>query len=480
MKSYNYKYPPTIKYCEELKIKGKKRKMKGIDVEYINREIDNINWDFKGENTQYLTHTFHSYPARFIPQIPREFIRILNFTIKKPIFDPFCGCGTTLVEAKLAGKDSVGSDMNPLAVLITKVKVTPIEPKLLNTETKELLKNIKRVIVREKSKVRSLLDFTENIEVEGKKYYIPPLPERNVRTKFTPEIKRELAIIKSYIDEIKDQDIRDFCYVCFSSTIRTIISSRSRHKLDVFKIFSSKLNSMIKNMSQFFYKCDKSAKAIVCQRDARNLKLKIVENDPDIPFEDESFDLIITSPPYVNALDYYREHMYNMVWLGMNWKLFKKAEIGGHSHFIQNRFRLLSEYLADMIRSFNEMSRLLAFNKFCIVVIGSSTVEDELIETYKHLIKIGELVGLSFQKLVTRNIAVERKYTSKSIGKINEEQIIIFRKLKQAEISEAEIIDFVRNTLRNMKVKNKNLAKLKEAIDKVAEDCMFRPIIQFK
>ncbi len=67
-------------------------------------------------------------------------------------------------------------------------------------------------------------------------------------------------------------------------------------------------------------------------------------------------DLIATSLPYVNALDYYRAHMYNMLWLGMDFDLFKKYEIEAYSHHINNRFRLLSEYLGNMLRSMIEMN----------------------------------------------------------------------------------------------------------------------------
>jgi site-specific DNA-methyltransferase (cytosine-N4-specific) len=88
--------------------------------------LDEIDWDFKNFKTQYLTHTFHPYPARFIPQIPLTFIKL--FTNEgETVLDPMCGCGTTIVEAFLNNRNSVGNDLNPLAVLITKVKTTLID-----------------------------------------------------------------------------------------------------------------------------------------------------------------------------------------------------------------------------------------------------------------------------------------------------------------------------------------------------------------
>ena len=85
--------------------------------------LDKIDWSFKDFKTQYLSHKFHPYPARFIPQIPYTFIKLFT----KPqewVLDPFCGGGTTNVEAFLNNRHSIGNDLNPLATLITRVKTT--------------------------------------------------------------------------------------------------------------------------------------------------------------------------------------------------------------------------------------------------------------------------------------------------------------------------------------------------------------------
>ncbi len=83
-------------------------------------------WTFSKADTSYLTHGLHDYPARMIPQIARRLIE--RYSPKGGrVLDPFCGSGTTLVEARLMGRDSVGSDVNPFALLLAKVKSTPID-----------------------------------------------------------------------------------------------------------------------------------------------------------------------------------------------------------------------------------------------------------------------------------------------------------------------------------------------------------------
>ena len=116
-----------------------------IDNHYETRNqkynaLDLISWDFKDFKTQYLTHHFHSYPARFIPQIPKTFIKL--FTEEGDIvIDPFCGCGTAIVEAFLNGRDSIGNDFNPLACLITRTKAHLIPDAELDLLGKKILEN---------------------------------------------------------------------------------------------------------------------------------------------------------------------------------------------------------------------------------------------------------------------------------------------------------------------------------------------------
>jgi len=100
-----------------------------------NRYKDNT-WDFRDADTKQYTHCFHSYPAMMIPQVAG---RILDEFGKesKLLFDPYCGTGTSLVEANLRGINAIGTDINPLARLIAKVKTTVIPLKSLDLYLKD-------------------------------------------------------------------------------------------------------------------------------------------------------------------------------------------------------------------------------------------------------------------------------------------------------------------------------------------------------
>uniref|UniRef100_UPI0039671503 TRM11 family SAM-dependent methyltransferase n=1 Tax=Barnesiella intestinihominis TaxID=487174 RepID=UPI0039671503 len=96
----------------------------GKMLKMYNRQINN-RWNFRTVNTKEFTHCYHSYPAMMIPQIARTLIKEYAPKDKcKLLFDPYCGSGTSLVEASLMGIDSIGTDLNPLARLMARVKTT--------------------------------------------------------------------------------------------------------------------------------------------------------------------------------------------------------------------------------------------------------------------------------------------------------------------------------------------------------------------
>ncbi|RME38143.1 MAG: site-specific DNA-methyltransferase, partial [Thermoflexia bacterium] len=81
--------------------------------------------DFQGAETGYASHQFHSFAAKFPPQLPRLFIRNLS-KVGQIVLDPMAGSGTTVVEAALLGRLGIGVDLDPLAVQIGRAKTTEV------------------------------------------------------------------------------------------------------------------------------------------------------------------------------------------------------------------------------------------------------------------------------------------------------------------------------------------------------------------
>src|SRR6516165_8014944 len=69
--------------------------------------------NFHGEDSSYASHDVHAFAAKFPPQLPRAFIRVLTAP-GDVVLDPMMGSGTTIVEALLEGRRGIGLDIDPL------------------------------------------------------------------------------------------------------------------------------------------------------------------------------------------------------------------------------------------------------------------------------------------------------------------------------------------------------------------------------
>ncbi len=149
-------------------------------------------WDFRAADTKEYTHCFHTYPAMMVPQIARRLLK--QYGVKgRWLLDPYCGTGTSLVEASLFGMHSVGCDINPLARLIATAKLTPIPLKMLDSELNPLNNALFQVEFR-----------TDQVPAAP----IPHFP--NLEYWFSEGVIRCLAYLQHQINRIADQAVRNF------------------------------------------------------------------------------------------------------------------------------------------------------------------------------------------------------------------------------------------------------------------------------
>lgn len=237
-------------------------------------------WDFRGAETKNYTHCFHSYPAMMIPQVAS---RLLDKYGRKArlVLDPFCGTGTSLVEANLRGTSAVGVDLNPLACLIAQTKTTVI--------------NIQKVDLYLKHFNDFL--FAERFDGDQTEVDLPEFP--NIDFWFDKQIQRDLAKIKKYIGGIEETDVRNFFKVAFSEVVRQSSwtrngefklyrmteEQRERFQPDVFGLVEAKLARNRKGLLAFAAN-KKSSQTTVYRKSSADINL------------DEKFDLVLTSPPY--------------------------------------------------------------------------------------------------------------------------------------------------------------------------------------
>ena len=243
-------------------------------------------WDFKSADTKTETHCYHGYPAMMIPQIARRLIDMYGAHAKN-LLDPYCGTGTSLVEANLKGICAVGVDLNPLACLIARAKTANMDPQILDCHLRTF----------------NNLRVAHNFSTPPKSAPLCP-GFKNIDFWFKPETKEQLARIKTFIDRVAEPHAKDFFKIAFSETVREVSLTRNgefklyrmaqaqidKFEPDVCGIFASKLARNRKGLAAF-----------VAKRKSGAASTKIYNADSAEGLDmigDESIDLVVTSPPY--------------------------------------------------------------------------------------------------------------------------------------------------------------------------------------
>lgn len=364
--------------------------------------------------------------------------------------DPFCGSGTTIVESFMHGHDSIGNDLNPLSLLQTKVKTSYISR------------------IKFSRSLESFTNFKTKITDRIIRDEFGSLPKRKLSSLLTNENMVDILTIRGFIKCQNDSILSSLYNLGLSAVLWNMFDSRKSPNIR--ESFVKKLISMHSEILRMNSEIDTKPNVILLN-----------ENMADLEIEKGSIDIIITSPPYVNALDYHRCHMYNMHFLGYDFKGLRKLEIGSHSKFVHNRFRLLSEYAGDMFKFMYKMNHALKNNRYCVVVLGTSTIEFEKIDAYKLFEKFAHMCGFDHKRTYFRNMLSTKKYTNSKIANITDEQIVVLQKTSNARYSLGRIHncvdlymhDFLEQIKKNpgssVRYKKPTKARLRENQNRVAE-----------
>ncbi len=420
--------------------------------------------DFHGEDSGYASHNFHSFPAKFPPQLPRKFIKALTAP-GDVVLDPMMGSGTTVLEAYLSSRRGVGFDIDPLALMLTKAKVTPLDIRLVSRASKRILERAQYTARERRHKLmRELENRWDSKTRDFINYW------------FAPETQIDLLALITEIDQIEDTELRAFFKLAFSAIIITKsggvslafdLAHTRPHRAKVVigtygdVISGSKLAGTSSNRIRFLTKTLRSPFREFEKRVEQNLSgLRESNSDriqpylegffkpeperikphitfgnvQDLPLDDNSIDLIVTSPPYAsNAIDYMRAHKFSLAWMGYpvdNLGQKRRKYIGGEaitgfdfedlpdknkqivadiSNRDNKKGRVLHRYFSEMTRTLREMFRVLKPGKAAIVVVGSSVMRGRDTETHACLAEIGRQIGFEIPRIGVRNLDRNRR-----------------------------------------------------------------------
>jgi len=373
-------------------------------------------WDFMGYRTDIYTHGFHKYPAVFIPQLVRKLI--VTFSNERDcVCDMFCGSGTTLVESRLLNRDSIGIELNPLAVLITRVKTTLIDPQVLYNKLETIIKEYENVC---------------NIDVPR---------FHSINFWFGEKVIEELVRIRYTIQNIYEEDVRSFFLLVFSEVVRIVSFtkhnefklSRSTDKLsgvfcpDVLGSFIKICKKNIVGMSDYVRDVVKETTTQIIMGDSTK----------DNGIQDNSVDLIVTSPPYGDSrttVAYGQFSKLSLRWLGLfpeNIKDIDKELLGGRSSVDiddsivkqsntlkysigsivekdEKRAKEVISFYSDLEKVLRQTYKILKPQKYMCLVVGNRTVKGVLLKTDMIICELGEKIGFTVQGVLYRNIVNKR------------------------------------------------------------------------
>lgn len=367
-----------------------------------NHSQDN-GWDFHDEDTQEHLHALHPYPARFIPQIPRKAIQELTYP-GDYVLDPFCGGGTALLESILMGRPAIGVDNNAVATLISRAKTA--------TYTKTDIKELEIFL----SKLSTGKLITNAVE--------PLIPDYNNRDYwFDQAAIEDLGRLRWIIDQLPEP-LQSFALAAFSAIIVRVShqDSDTRYaRIDreykpgsAVTFFQQRLAAAIKDLKEI-YKAPK-ASAKVYQADSRNLSF----------LSSNSIDLVVTSPPYLNAYDYHKYHRHRLHWIGGDVSFARDMEIGKHDTFTRPKADA-QEYFDSMGDCFAEWYRVLRPHGSVLIVVGDAIVGGRSVSVADKFLEIFQDLGFVEEKRWLRNLQTTKKSFNQR-ARIEQEHVLLLRK----------------------------------------------------
>lgn len=378
-------------------------------------------WSFSDKtqkDTNYITHGYYTYPAKFIPQLASRLI--CKYSEKGDVVvDPFMGSGTTVVESLVNERMGAGTDINEIAFLVAKAKTMPLDSKKVQQE----LNRIQSFIPEKEVSLFS----DGNINLTN----LPKLIPENDRIDywFSEEQKNQLGVLLYLICENNDENVRDFFLVAFAQ----ILKSASIWMQKSIKPTRDKNKNPASSFYLFFTQCKKMIKKndeynSVLSDDVKNnldnfLNIKCGDSR-FLPLDDEVAQMVVTSPPYVTSYEYADLHQLPLLWFGYLDTLsdFRKKFIGSSfkerneidlkSHIAENIVAQLKNkktvevqnYFADMLETFEEMYRVLKPHGKACVVIGNTQFRGVDILNAEVFVEQMQNIGFGVHEIIHREI----------------------------------------------------------------------------
>jgi len=409
------------------------------NIKEIDFILKNINWSFypkphvDAARTQLFNiRKYHWFPATFVPEIPYTLIELLT----KPnasIFDPFLGIGTTYFQALLLNRIPYGADVCKIATDIALSALTLFDPSF------DVLKII-NIISSQIDKYSRKTNYSKLIMNKSDNKYVDDLKEW-----YTKDTFNLLCFLILLTMDTKEQHVKSALRISVSSILSTISNqdrgwgciadnvlpkSYQRRKVDVIKILKTKLHSLLRDIDQLKRHFDHNTISIY----RSIIEKQTIYHSDIIGFEEipaEAVDLVLTSPPYPNMVDYVTSQRLSYYCFGYDSSEDKKQEIGARS----KRFNVhcLDNYKDKMFGANKIISRVLKKGGLLCYIMPIFDSKNENNYERKSIIQriIAQLEELNLTKEteLERSMPSLRRSHNAKWATLQKEAIYIYRKL---------------------------------------------------
>jgi len=414
--------------------------------------LDNL--AVREETSLYLNHYMHPYKGKSHPKMVRALINYILPDSSGVILDNFAGSGTTLVESSFLGLNSLGVEINPLSVLMSKVKCQSYKIPIDNLRSTIdhfmlLLKEKSKLLDSNQSHLEVLTTSSGNLESKLK------LPYKELtRLGIGKKSVQKIILARDLLQSVDNKNIKDFLLLSLSGAISDIVRRTSN---EFTFVLQDRINDLF-NRLYLFNELNKNLKLVLGNSDT------ICADTKDMSFiKSNSIDGIINSPPYLTALDYIDNDYPQLILLNLvfSWDKLDENMIGNPNYsiisdelhvmikskiknyeMIYNLVQEISEpfekinrnyaviritkFILDMTLSISEMYRVLKKGSKCAIIIGNNHFK---IENYFHEIPNDEIITKIANEIgFTEDLFIERDVHKSSLGLIQKEKILIFQK----------------------------------------------------
>lgn len=369
-------------------------------------------WTALGTNTQinYSTHGIFRYFGKLPPTIAAHLIR--QYTDEYDmVMDPMAGSGTTALEAMLANRNCKSYDVNPLAVLLQRVKTTHLDGEGLLIG------------------LNSICEKYVPLTIE--QFDWQPVGIRDVDHWFLTKTQDSIRGLIYLIHQIEEDKTRDFFSICLAASIRPVSKATTQQGRLFLDIATAKEDCL----DTFVKKVQKAIKA-VDSLPVSDSFLEIAEHNANAPFEFEPTNkLIIVHPPYFNSYKYSSVNSLELSWMRVDHAEVRKNEV--REFFKVGEAANITHYVEDMRSTLNNIATTLLPGGVMGLMIGDTAIKGEYIQTTKMLLDkfLADNPQIEVEKVVLRvpryteaSWNASQRRTSDKVGVSLNDFIIVFRR----------------------------------------------------